>query len=312
MGDWKDFSLYSDHMVQRFNNEVDRVEAQNKDTYSPQDFSSFDALHYCGYDYLAPFLESLYKGQSIKVLDLGCGIGGGSRLIASNYQSEVTAVDYLEGYCQVHRRINSLCNLENIQVLQGDASTLNLEELGLVGNCDLVFSIQVFLHIPDKTSLFQKCFQALKPGGKLYIEDWAVQSSGPFNQEEEKVAEILGMIDRLSEEEYKKQVEEAGFLVEESRFRTKEWSRYIWSRAESLASREEELVAMHGKDWWEAWSSWSLGYGLSAFHSLEMSLEEIKTEFPTVCQKVGEDTVAGWLQARQKFGGYYLVATKPN
>ena len=37
---------------------------------------------------------------------------------------------------------------------------------------DGIMSMLAFLHIPNKEALFQKCFQSLKSGGKIFVEDY--------------------------------------------------------------------------------------------------------------------------------------------
>lgn len=310
MVNWTRFSLYSDPMMTYLENETAKVASQHQPPFRPDEFQHFDALHYCGYRYVGPFFETLPSKP--RLLDIGAGIGGPARYAAVNYDANVTAIDPLKRYNQLNQHINQLCGLdEQIHVVQADAARDELINLpGAEQQFDAIYALLSFLHIADKALLLANCYKLLKPNGKLYIEDWAIQDTTPFTPEEAQAAEQVGMASRLTKPEYVTQLQEAGFLVVEFDFRSKEWSHYVWDRGNALLAKEAALKEEYGEEWWQAWSSWGAHYALYAFHELDLSTEAIQQAYPYVASKMSESKITYFTQGqvRQKFGGAYITA----
>lgn len=309
--DWTNFALYTDVMVKKMHKECDILKDQNKEKYTKEDFSHFDALHYCGHDWLKEFFAQQSK-DALKCLEVGSGIGGGSRIAALDFGAEVVALDYLQGYTDVHNRINEMCGgIPSIKVETGDALEMDLDALGCNGNCDIVFSIQVFYMICDKPSLFTKLANALKPGGKLYIEDWVLQTEEPMTEEEETAAKELGFLHRLTQNKYVELLESFGFRVDVYEDNTTHWARYIYSRGEGFLQKESQMKSNFGEEWWEHWTSWALFKVTKAYHNLEMTYEEQSQKFPLLMERLGgREFYDKWSGVSQKFGGNKVIATK--
>ena len=310
MTDWQSFSLYSDPMMRYLDHEIQKVASQHEAPFQPSEFQHFDALHYCGYEYLNPFMQTLPANP--RVLDIGAGIGGPARHVAQTFGAEVVAIDPLERYTQLQQRIDQLCGLEEqITVVQADAATDDLARLPRAAEgFDAIYAILSFLHIADKDALLANCRKVLKPGGRLYIEDWAIQDTTPFTPEEAEAEQRVGMTSRLTQAEYQAHLHQAGFAVSDFQFRSQQWSRFVWDRGNALASREAELKAEYGEDWWQAWSSWGAQYALYAFHDLNMPLDAVKATYPHAVAQLGEAQTERFTQGgvRQKFGGAYIQA----
>lgn len=97
-----------------------------------------------------------------KVLDIGCGIGTFTGLVAnSKKDTEVWGVD-----------ISSKAIDDNAQL--GDGVTYKTHFIGKKppfpsNYFDFVFSGEVLEHIDDPSSLFQEAYKALKPGGTFFL-----------------------------------------------------------------------------------------------------------------------------------------------
>ena len=101
--------------------------------------------------------------RSHRVLDIGCGHGLQTRLMATE-ADEVVGIDIGEGAIgwakslQAKGRDGSRC-----QFLQ-----TRIEDAGFAPDSfDRVMSVCVLEHIPDDESVLRECFRVLKPGGKL-------------------------------------------------------------------------------------------------------------------------------------------------
>ena len=109
-------------------------------------------------------LDKLPRGS--RVLDVGCGIGGSSRILANYYGFNVTGITISPA--QVKRAIeltpyNCSCNFKVM-----DALDLNFED----GAFDGVWSVEAGAHMNNKTKFADQMLRILRPGGYLALADW--------------------------------------------------------------------------------------------------------------------------------------------
>lgn len=109
-------------------------------------------------------LDTLPAGTT--VLDVGCGIGGSSRILAKDYGFAVTGVTISPQ--QVKRAQELTAAGLNAQFLVDDAMNLSFSD----GSFDVVWSIEAGPHMPDKAVFAKELLRVLKPGGVLVVADW--------------------------------------------------------------------------------------------------------------------------------------------
>ncbi len=109
-------------------------------------------------------LDTLPAGTT--VLDVGCGIGGSSRILAKDYGFAVTGVTISPQ--QVKRAQELTAEGLNAQFLVDDAMNLSFPD----GTFDVVWSIEAGPHMPDKAIFAKELLRVLKPGGVLVVADW--------------------------------------------------------------------------------------------------------------------------------------------
>ena len=109
-------------------------------------------------------LESLPAGTT--VLDVGCGIGGSSRILAREYGFDVTGITISPG--QVARAKALTPDGIPAQFQVDDAMNLSFE----ADSFDVVWCIEAGPHMPDKAVFAQELMRVLKPGGILVVADW--------------------------------------------------------------------------------------------------------------------------------------------
>lgn len=112
-----------------------------------------------------------------RVIDVGCGIGGSSRILAKDYGFDVLGITISPE--QVRRAAeltpeNLSCRFEVM-----DAMKLNIQK----GSFDGVFSIEAGPHMPDKQLYADEMLRVLRPGGILVVADWNIRdpSEGLMN-----------------------------------------------------------------------------------------------------------------------------------
>lgn len=100
------------------------------------------------------------------VLDVGCGIGGSSRILAKDYGFKVTGITISPQQVQ---RAQELTPPElDAQFLVDDAMALSFPDASF----DVVWSIEAGPHMPDKAIFARELMRVLKPGGILVVADW--------------------------------------------------------------------------------------------------------------------------------------------
>jgi len=102
------------------------------------------------------------------VLDLGCGIGGPSRYLASTFGCRVTGLDLTPEFCRVARMLTERTGLaDRIEYRQGDALATPFDD----GRFDVVWSQNMVMNIADRERLYREVRRVLKPGGRYAFSD---------------------------------------------------------------------------------------------------------------------------------------------
>ncbi len=109
-------------------------------------------------------LDQLHAGTT--VLDVGCGIGGSSRILAKDYGFDVTGVTISP---QQVKRATELTHPDVTAKFQvDDAMNLSFPDASF----DVVWSVEAGPHMPDKAQFAKELLRVLKPGGILVVADW--------------------------------------------------------------------------------------------------------------------------------------------
>jgi len=103
---------------------------------------------------------------STTVLDVGCGIGGSSRILAKDYGFDVTGITISPK--QVKRAQELTPQGVNAKFQVDDALALSFPD----NSFDVVWSIEASPHMPDKAKYASEMMRVLKPGGILVVADW--------------------------------------------------------------------------------------------------------------------------------------------
>jgi MPBQ/MSBQ methyltransferase len=109
-------------------------------------------------------LDQLPRGTTL--LDVGCGIGGSSRILAQDYGFDVTGVTISPQ--QVNRARQLTPDGITAQFKVDDAMALSFPDASF----DVVWSVEAGPHMPDKAVFARELLRVLKPGGVLVVADW--------------------------------------------------------------------------------------------------------------------------------------------
>ncbi len=109
-------------------------------------------------------LDKLPKGS--RILDVGCGIGGSSRILAKYYGFNVIGITISPAQVKRARELTPLGLNCNFQVM--DALDLQFEN----GSFDAIWSVEAGAHMKDKIKFADEMLRTLRPGGYLALADW--------------------------------------------------------------------------------------------------------------------------------------------
>ncbi len=130
---------------------------QKKDFLVAKSDFVHEMVHWAG-------LDKLPAGTT--VLDVGCGIGGSSRILAKDYGFAVTGITISPQ--QVQRAQELTANGLDVKFQVDDAMALSFSDASF----DVVWSIEAGPHMPDKAVFAKELMRVLKPGGVLVVADW--------------------------------------------------------------------------------------------------------------------------------------------
>jgi MPBQ/MSBQ methyltransferase len=167
----------TEHLVQQ-HYEVDHLKTRIDDALRRAGFDSrplevdslapVDAFHIRGRQSTEQLVALLDLTPKTQVLDVGCGIGGTARFLASNYGCGVTGVDLTATYCELATELSARVGLEaQTEFLQASALELPFEP----NTFDVVWTEHVQMNIADKQRFYSELVRVLRPGGVLAFHD---------------------------------------------------------------------------------------------------------------------------------------------
>nr|XP_033477076.1 phosphoethanolamine methyltransferase isoform X1 [Epinephelus lanceolatus] len=179
-------------------------------------------------------LLNLKPGQ--KVLDVGCGIGGGDFYMAKTFGVEVLGLDLSDNMVNIAMDRAITEKLPSVQFEVADATKRSFPEASF----DVIYSRDTILHIADKLALFKRFHSWLKPGGKLLISDYCCGEK-PWTPVFEAYVKQRGYI-LYTPSQYGKFLEEAGFCKVRAEDRTAQFIQVIKTELQRAETIKNEFI----------------------------------------------------------------------
>ena len=132
------------------------------------DLGPVDEFHIGGREATETFLDQLGIKADHHILDVGCGLGGGSRYAARRYGCRVTGVDLTQEYVETGNALCAWVGLsDRISLEAEDATALSHPD----NTFDRAYMMHVGMNIADKKSLASELYRVVRPGGNVGIYD---------------------------------------------------------------------------------------------------------------------------------------------
>jgi ubiquinone/menaquinone biosynthesis C-methylase UbiE len=144
----------------------------------PADLAAIDEFHVGGRQATLDLARQLAPELGQLVLDIGSGLGGPSRCLATEFGCQVTGIDLCAEYCRVAAMLAARLGLDSrVSYRQADALDLPFAD----AHFDLLWTQHAAMNIADKDRLYSEMWRVLKPGGKLAIYDVLAGAGGPVH-----------------------------------------------------------------------------------------------------------------------------------
>ncbi len=134
---------------------------------SRSDISGVDEFHVRGAEVSNELVNEIYLNDT-KVLDVGCGLGGPSRMLADQFNCQVTGIDICDEYIRTAQKLSEITGLaDKTEFIQADATDLPFEK----GTFDIVWTQHVQMNIEDKAKFYSEIKRVLNDEGALVYYD---------------------------------------------------------------------------------------------------------------------------------------------
>ena len=144
---------------------------------SRRDIADVDEFHVRGAE-VSLELASRIKLDNSKVLDVGCGIGGPSRMLAEDYNCQVTGIDLSHEYIRTAKGLSALVGLQDkTDYIWSNALDLPFEN----GSFDVVWTQHVQMNIRHKLKFYSEIERVLSEQGTFIYYDIFKKDSGEVN-----------------------------------------------------------------------------------------------------------------------------------
>lgn len=189
--------------------------------------------------------EKLRVGPDRDVLDVACGSGGLTRLMARETGCRAAGVDINPFAIEAATR---QADAEDV----GSRVTFRVVDAGDDlpfddGSFDAVFCNDAINHIPDRSHLFADWHRVLRPGGRVLFTD-PIVVTGQLTKEEIEARSSIGYFLFTPAGCNEKLLEAAGFSVLEAEDVTAEVERIASRWHDARERHRDEVIALEGRD----------------------------------------------------------------
>lgn len=209
-----------------------------------------DQYHYLGVDACDELISILGLDSSVKVLDIGSGIGGPARYLSMKSACDVTGVELQSDLADASTDLTKRVGLDDrVRFVTGDfVSSYRAGDSRLQpASFDHMVSLLVFLHIPGRADLLKTCYESLKPDGTFLIEDFALIGKEFTAQEDSWLKNVVTANTVTSGAQYTADLEAAGFTDIDVVDLSETWTEWTKARHVLYRASKDQTIQDHGE-----------------------------------------------------------------
>ncbi|PWN45133.1 hypothetical protein IE81DRAFT_320745 [Ceraceosorus guamensis] len=142
---------------------------------------------------------AMHLKPGMRVLDVGCGVGGPAREIARFAGVEIVGLNNNDYQIERANRYTKKAGLEKqVSFTKGDFMKLR-EQFG-ENSFDAVYAIEATCHAPSWEGIYGEIFRVLKPGGYFGLYEWCMTDAwDASNPEHKRIAHGIEVGDGIPE-----------------------------------------------------------------------------------------------------------------
>jgi SAM-dependent methyltransferase len=159
---------------------LDALRAAGKDlgSLTADDLAPLTHFHPLGVQGSLALARLAGLGPNMEVLDLGSGLGGAARALATTFDCRVTGLDLTAECARAANALTARVGLDDrVTFRQGNALDMPFAD----GSFDVVWSEQFAMHVADKARLYSQIYRVLRPGGRLAMRDFLAGPVQPIH-----------------------------------------------------------------------------------------------------------------------------------
>ena len=152
-----------------------REDGVDPDHPDMETLAPYDHFHGRGLEATQEMADRMPASASNHILDIGSGIGGPARYVATRFGCRVTGIDLTPEFCGVARHLTRLLDLEDrVDFRVGDAVAMPFADASFDG----AYSMNVSMNIADKSAFYREVHRVLEPGAWLVLSEVAKGAGG--------------------------------------------------------------------------------------------------------------------------------------
>ncbi|KAF2198938.1 hypothetical protein GQ43DRAFT_421372 [Delitschia confertaspora ATCC 74209] len=185
------------------------------------------SFHFCRFAYGEPFYQAIARHEhylahmmglrdNMRVLDVGCGVGGPAREIVKFSGANVIGLNNNDYQIQRATRYAQKEGLSHkLKFTKGDFMQMSFPD----NSFDAVYAIEATVHAPSLEGIYSEIFRVLKPGGVFGVYEWlmtdAYDNDNPRHREIRLGIELGDGISNMEKIEVALEaMKKAGFVME--------------------------------------------------------------------------------------------------
>ncbi len=145
-----------------------RAEGKDVDALDVEDLAPVDQFHTGGRKATLDLARRAGITTGMRLLDVGGGLGGPARTLASEFGCTVEVLDLTEEFCRAGETLTSRIGLsDSVSFRQGSALDMPYQD----GAFDAAWTQHSSMNIADKEGLYAEIHRVLRPGGRLALHE---------------------------------------------------------------------------------------------------------------------------------------------